>query len=111
MKPSQTSLPACSPITDLAIQFGMPEPNRHGFQAMLERLLGQSKKPTKKAPSKKVAWKAYGPMRSGGCGQCGDPSTRNFNCGPHMSLCDRCYKVLEHSRKHWVPNDDFPSAG
>ena len=108
-------LPAPHALTWAAIEFGMPPDNRHGFQAVVEQWLdthlGQKMKAVGKPKRSSVAWRAYSSMRRGSCDQCGDSGTHFHDCGPHRSLCDRCFAVLEKSRKHWIPNNDFPSAG
>ena len=112
---SLTTLPPAHPLAALAVQFGMPLDNRHGFQAAIEKWLGATTpKERPKVPSKgkKVAWKSFGPMRSGSCGQCGESADhRSGSLGGHSALCSRCFAVLEKSRAHWVANDDFPAAG
>src|SRR5574340_671753 len=111
-----TTLPAPHELVASAIRFGMPENNRHGFQAVVERWLGLTSNGSTKRSSRaavkarKVVWKAYGPMRSGSCGQCGGCG-EGHSGGGHLNLCKRCFAVLEQSRQHWVPNIDFPSAG
>lgn len=84
-----------------------------GIGAIIERsdrIPGKVKTP--KIPKGRISWKSFKPMRGGGCGQCGDGgATSYWNGGGHSSLCQRCFKVLEHSRKYWVANDDFPTAG
>src|SRR5574340_12984 len=117
MSISIATLPAPHELVASAIQFGMPENNMHGFQVVVERWLGLTSSGSIKRSSRaavkarKVAWKAYGPMRSGSCGQCGDWAEGTFSGGEHLTLCKRCFAVLEQSRRHWVPNLDFPSAG
>lgn len=114
MAKSRTTLPPVHALVAEAIRRGMPEDRATSFQLAVERWLGETagdKSARKPLKSKKIAWKERGPMRSGGCGQCGDIPTRRQNCGPHDALCERCFAVLENSRKWWKPNDEFPSAG
>ena len=66
---------------------------------------------TPKIPKGRIGWKRYNPANNGGCGQCGGSSDRGLEGGGHSSLCADCFKVLERSRRYWVANDDFPSAG
>jgi hypothetical protein len=68
----------------------------------------------KKLPKARIGWKKLGPMRNGGCKQCGDAPSQvpaGLPKSEDPSLCDRCFAVLANSRRYWIASEDFPCAG
>lgn len=106
-------------IIQAALTLGLPKENQSSLELAIDLALSKlspkaSPKSAKAAGRKsaKVGWRKYGPMRLGSCGQCGDNGGNpQHGAGGHGALCDRCWEVYRKSAQHWLPNQDFATAG